>query len=84
MLLTEAFYPEGYLTSPHMHERAYFSFELRGANDAIQIRSRISHGTSPLMFNPPGALHIGQLQKDGGIIFLSRSLPVYSGVSANN
>ena len=68
-LLTEAFYPRGHLTPAHVHERAYFSFALRGANDAIQNRSRMSTETSALMFHPPGALHAGHLRKDGGVSF---------------
>lgn len=69
VLLTEALYPAGHVTPSHVHERAYFSFVLKGSNDAIQNPNGKGGHASQLMFYPPGALHLGQVRKNGGSSF---------------
>jgi len=55
LLSTEAVYGNNHRTPVHVHEHAYFSVTLWGANDTIQNATSSNGDTAPLMFHPPDA-----------------------------
>lgn len=73
LLLIEAIYPTGHWTPKHLHERAYFSFVLRGDVDRVQTAE--PRKAAALMFYPPGVLHNGQMRIDGGRSFFVEIAP---------